>query len=228
MVTSGWISGRVSQRWCSELCPDSAQGLGITCCPMLWGWNQVGQWQSDVMNTNPSCVMGPNEPEIAGESNMDAGSGVSIWNQYIRPMKAKGATLISPATTSDPNGKIWMQDFFQICGGNKCDVDILACHWYDISGDALIAYLNDLHDTFGLPMWLTEFACQNFNGGAQCSSGDVWGFQAQVTAFMESADYMLMFMPFGAMQDMQGVNTLNQLMNPDGSPNALAKAYLGI
>ena len=38
---------------------------------------------------------------------------------------------------------------------------------------------------------------QNFNGGAQCSSGDVWGFQAQVTAFMESADFVLKYMPFG-------------------------------
>ena len=55
---------------------------------------------------------------------MDAGSGVSIWNQFIRPMKAKGATLISPATTSDPAGKQWMLDFFKDCGGD-CDVSII-------------------------------------------------------------------------------------------------------
>lgn len=65
-----------------------------------------------------------NRPEIAGQSNMDAGSGVSIWNQFIRPMKAKGATLISPATTSDPAGKQWMLDFFKDCGGD-CDVSII-------------------------------------------------------------------------------------------------------
>lgn len=223
---SQWSGVSTIYTWAPE-CPSNAQSLGITCCPMLWGWDQVGQWQSDVMNTSPSCVMGPNEPEIAGQSNMDAGSGVSIWNQYVRPMKAKGATLISPATTSDPAGKQWMLDFFSACGGD-CDVDIVAAHWYDVSGDALIAYLQDLHSTYNKPLWLTEFACQNYNGGAQCSEGDVWGFQAQVTAFMESTDYVLKYMPFGAMQNMQGVNTDNQLMNGDGSPNALAKAYFGL
>lgn len=60
-------------------------------------------------------------PEIAGQSNMDAGSGVALWNQYLRPLKGKGTKLISPATTSDPAGKKWLQDFFHICGGN-CDV----------------------------------------------------------------------------------------------------------
>jgi len=208
-------------------CPSNAKDLGITCCPMLWGWNQVGQFQSEVSGSSPECVMGPNEPEISGQSNMDAGSGVAIWNQYIRPLKSKGTTLISPAPTSDPAGKKWLQDFFSICGGD-CDVDIVALHWYDVSGDALIAYLEDMHSTFNKPLWLTEFACQNFNGGAQCSEGDVWGFQAKVTGFMESTDYVLKYMPFGAMHDMQGVNGLNQLMDGSGGPNALAKAYFGL
>lgn len=46
--------------WAPE-CPSNAQSLGITCCPMLWGWDQVDRWTKEVMNTNPPCVMGPNE-----------------------------------------------------------------------------------------------------------------------------------------------------------------------
>jgi hypothetical protein len=40
--------------------------------------------------------------------------------------------------------------------------DALATHFYGTDADALIAYLKDLHDTFNLPIWLTEFACQVF------------------------------------------------------------------
>lgn len=205
-------------------CPSNAQSLGITCCPMLWGWNQVSQWQSEVMNSNPSCVMGPNEPEIPGQSNMDPGSAVALWNQNIRPMKAKGAMLISPATTSDPGGKKWMQQFFQICGGT-CDADVFAVHYYDVSADGMIAFLNDLHATFHMQIWATEFACQNFNGGPQCSMSDVWNFQNKITNFMKSANFIDKYMPFGAMQNMQGVNPDNSLMNPNGGPNDLARAY---
>jgi Glycosyl hydrolase catalytic core len=66
----------------------------------------------------------PVRPEISTQSNIDPGTAVRLWNKHIIPMKAKGAVLISPATTSDPKGKQWMQEFYSICGGNKCNVSI--------------------------------------------------------------------------------------------------------
>ena len=38
--------------------------------------------------------------------------------------------------------------------------DGVAVHWYDVRSQDFIAYITDWHDTFGRPIWVTEFACQ--------------------------------------------------------------------
>jgi len=86
--------------------------------------------------------------------------------------------------------------------------------------------MTDFHNTFGKPIWATEFACQNFNGGPQCTRDQVFAFADEVTAFMDSTDWVEAYFPFRVMHDMQGVNQDNQLMAGDGSPTDLAKVYL--
>lgn len=38
--------------------------------------------------------------------------------------------------------------------------DAVAIHWYDVSAEAFIAYIEDFHTTFGYDIIPTEFACQ--------------------------------------------------------------------
>ncbi|EEB96869.1 hypothetical protein MPER_03917, partial [Moniliophthora perniciosa FA553] len=104
--------------------------------------------------------------------------------------------------------------------------DALALHYYDVSADHFIDYLTDFHSTFNLPIWVTEFACQNFNGGAQCSFQQIEDFMSKAVGFMESTDWVHQYCWFGAMHDMQNVNNLNQLMSGDGGPTDLGFQYL--
>jgi hypothetical protein len=46
-------------------------------------------------------------------------------------------------------------------------------------------------------IWVTEFACQNFNGGAQCNEGEVWSFVQQATAWMDQTEWIGGYAPFG-------------------------------
>jgi len=39
-------------------------------------------------------------------------------------------------------------------------VDAIAIHWYGTDPQAFIVYVQDFHDTFGMNIWVTEFACQ--------------------------------------------------------------------
>lgn len=48
---------------------------------------------------------------------MSAEDGAALWQQYIQPLANEGYQLISPATSSNPNGKVWMQDFMAACSG---------------------------------------------------------------------------------------------------------------
>lgn len=73
----------------------------------------------------------------------------------------------------------------------------MALHWYDTTFAKFQAYLELWHSTFNLPIWVTEYACQNFNGGAQPSNDEIWAFYQQATSYMESTDWVHVYMPFG-------------------------------
>lgn len=42
-------------------------------------------------------------------------------------------------------------------------------HWYDVDIENFKSYVENFHTQTNLDIWITEYACQNFNGGAQCT-----------------------------------------------------------
>lgn len=97
-------------------------------------------------------------PEFASQSNLSAQRGAELWRAYLQPLKAQGLRLGSPAPTNAPAGKIWLQDFLTACG--DCTVDFMTTHWYGINSTQFVNYLQDIHNTFQRPVWVTEWACQ--------------------------------------------------------------------
>jgi hypothetical protein len=129
------------------------------------------------------------------------------------------------------------------CGG--CRFDAIALHYYDISVDGFIKYIELWRKSFpGLPIFITEFADQNFNGGSQASKDEVWAFWSGAIKYMNSQPDIIAYFGFGMfittlvcddpsltwiigiMHDMQGVNTLNQLMASSSNPTDLGYAYI--
>jgi hypothetical protein len=205
--------------------PSNAESLGFTFAPQLWGPSYTDSFSSTVVEGYANIALGFNEPNEAGQSNMDPGTAASLWIQYIEPLKAKGYRVGSPATSSNPNGLTWMQNFFAACNGG-CNPDFMALHWYDISSSAFTTYLELWYSTFNKPIWVTEFAYQDFNGNDQGDLPTIQAFMGEVTAWMDQQDYVEQYCWFGAMLNMQGVNPLNTLMNPDGSPSDLGYQFL--
>lgn len=196
--------------WSPEI-PSDAKTLGLTPVPQLWGWNQVDSFKKTVVKGYATHVLGMNEPNEPGQSNMDPGSGAQLWMQYIQPLKAEGYSLGTPATSSNPNGLVWVKDFMAACKG--CSYDFVTLHWYDTTFDKFKTYVELWHNTFGKNIWVTEFACQNFNGGGQPSISDVWNFYGSAIPWLDSQDYVEMYAPFGYMDDLQGVNENDALFS---------------
>ena len=144
---------------------------------------------------------------------MSPEEAVKLWQEHIQPKKDLGYKLVSPATSSNPAGKEWMQKFYDQCQG--CTFDAQAVHWYDIHAQDFIDYVSDYHDRFGYPVFITEFADQNFNGGAQASMDDIWAFKAAVTPFLENTDWVLGYFPFGELPA-----SLSSRSRTDTSPKA--------
>jgi len=209
--------------WTPEY-PASAPSLGLEAMPMLWGYNQANDFKNRVVKGYANVVLGMNEPNEAGQSNMSPEDGAKLWQQYIQPLRQEGYKLITPAVSSRPNGKDWMHQFFAACSG--CTYDVQAAHYYDTSSAGLITYMTDFHNTFKLDIAITEFADQNFNGGAQSTSSEITAFMTEVLQFCCDTPWIHSCFPFGFMNDLQGVNPLDSLMNSDGTPNALGELVL--
>ncbi|KAH8103620.1 glycosyl hydrolase catalytic core-domain-containing protein [Cristinia sonorae] len=205
--------------------------------PMLWGARQVAEWSRTISDTirrnHVTHALGFNEPQQAGQSDLSPEDGASIWKAQIEPLKAQGILLGSPAPSSAPSGKTWLLDWMKACGGwdgskGGCTVDFVALHWYDVNSTAFIRYLEDFHDTFQKPIWVTEWACQNFNhADQQCSQQDIVDFMNTTQSFMDNTDWVERYSWFGAMRNLSGVNQWNALMTNDGHLTTLGKQYIG-
>ncbi|KAF9547698.1 hypothetical protein CPC08DRAFT_648661 [Agrocybe pediades] len=202
--------------------------------PMFWGLQSSEDFNATIQQTlsdprlNVTALLGMNEPEQPGQSNITAQQGVDMWKTYVQPFNSTGLRLGSPATSSGPSGKIWLQDFLTLCG-DDCTVDFIALHWYGTNASQFIAYVEDFHNTFNKTIWVTEWACQNFvDFSAQCSDEDVRQFLNATQSYLDNATFVERYSWFGAMKDMQGVNEDNALMGSNGSITSLGKQYAGM
>ncbi|KAL5527278.1 hypothetical protein ACEPAG_6069 [Sanghuangporus baumii] len=217
----------------SEQCPSLAKEIGLTCMPMLWGNapDKLESFKNTVVAGYANIAMGFNEVNEPGQANMDVDTAVGVWKQYLEPLVNEGYTLLSPCTSSNPNGFDWMKSFFEKCDG--CHVAGITLHYYGTSAQDMIDYVEKWHNQFNMPVWITEFACQNFNtanenNGQQCSESQVWEFYKTIANYAESTDYVVSWSPFGFMKNMQGVNDLDRLMQDDGSPTPLGSSVINL
>jgi len=190
---------------------------------MLWGSSQVTQFKSLVVSGYANTVLAFNEPDLGSQSNLDPGTAAKMWMQDGQPLRQQGYSTIAPAVAfSAP----WLTSFFKACTG--CKFDAMAAHIYATSSEDVINYLTGLHNQFQMPLWVTEFACQSFTGGPQCTESQVTDFATNVTQWMDETDFIVKYFPYGVMTSTTiNINPLNALMNADGTPNALAGIYFG-
>ena len=64
-------------------------------------------------------------PQQTGQSNLSPEDGANLWKTYIEPLKSQGVRLGTPAPSSAPSGKTWLQDWLDACAGG-CNPDFVA------------------------------------------------------------------------------------------------------
>ncbi|THH09059.1 hypothetical protein EW145_g2277 [Phellinidium pouzarii] len=231
---SNFVTDRVgyTYSWTPEG-PSDASSLGVKFIPMLWSDapDRVADFQSKVVKGYAEYVLAFNEVDQTGQANMNVEQGLAAWWKYIEPLKDQGYSLLSPVTSSAPAGLSWMKQFVSECNG--CHIHGITVHYYGTDPQAMIAYIESFYAAFELPIWVTEFACQNFdtaneNNGQQCSESQVWNFYKTVINYMENSDHVEAYFPFGALTSMSGVNQLDSLMNSDMTPTALGLAVINV
>jgi hypothetical protein len=194
--------------------------------PMLWGQDQVTEFDQVVVAGYANLILGFNEPNEPGQSNLDPATAASLWKEHIEPKRALGYQLCSPATSSNPNGRTWMTNFLQACNGG-CTFDFVCVHWYDVTAAGFKTWVQQWNTDYNLPVMVTEFAPQNFNGGAQPTTSDIWAFYQEVMPWIIETNWIKAACPFGVMLDLDGVNSGDALMASNGQPTALGAYIFG-
>ncbi|RDX52523.1 hypothetical protein OH76DRAFT_1480632 [Lentinus brumalis] len=196
--------------------------------PLLFGPSQAAQWDSNIKsvikNHGVKHVLGFNEPNEEGQANLSPQAAAALWKQHIQPLKAQGVLLGSPAPGPSGNGVQWLQQFIQACSG--CNVDFIAVHQYDTSTSSFKAAIQQYHNAFpGKPIWVTEWACEDFNSGGKgpCSASAASSFMKTIQAFFDSQSYIERYAWFGVFPNTSPID----LVDSSGRINALGKQYIG-
>jgi lysophospholipase L1-like esterase len=164
--------------------------------PMIWYGADLNARLAAAKETGSANLLGINEPDNEGESNMTVAEAVTLWPKLM----ATGMRLGSPATTT---GSHWLDDLMVGAKRKNLRVDFLCLHWYgDITRpdavDALRQYLLGYWDRCHLPIWLTEFSGGDFNGQLRKTTiEDNIAFAAGVGAMLEHLPFVERYAWFG-------------------------------
>ncbi|KAG8915162.1 hypothetical protein FRC01_003764, partial [Tulasnella sp. 417] len=128
---------------------------------MQWGSGGIASLSTKLQQSGSGYLLGFNEPDNGGQSNLSPATAASLWKQYIEPIKAQNSTikLISPAVTNAgaPGGLAWLDSFLSYCTG--CHIDGVAIHWYGGWIDDFKAFINDAKK-YNKPLYMTEFGLE--------------------------------------------------------------------
>lgn len=179
--------------------------LDVEYAPMAWGANGADD-DADItlykQKYKATHVMGFNEPD---DCNGQSGQYRNLCQEdvavgYYRNLMKTGLRTVSPAgreNTPKENG--WLHNFYKKATSQNIRIDVIAVHWYDWSSnpevntnptaqqvfDRFKAYLTDVYNRFGLPIWITEF-----NANPNRSNAINYAFMQLALPYLESLDYV--------------------------------------
>jgi len=84
---------------------------------------------------------------------MTVSNAISLWPQ----LQAADMPLVSPATSWAFGG--WLSNYYYQAASTGLRNDYTAVHWYSYpSADSFISHLQSVYNTWGKPVWVTEFS----------------------------------------------------------------------
>lgn len=111
--------------------------------------------------TKAKVLLGFNEPDHPKQANLTVDQALALWPR----LEATGLRLGSPATIS-PNAA-WMDEFMTKAKKTGRRVDFVTMHCYQWpKASSFFTKLDTLHDKWGLPVWVTEYAVADWNASA--------------------------------------------------------------
>ena len=171
--------------------------------PMSWGYggandsDDITLYRSKYKATH---LLAFNEPDdCEGQSgqyeNMcDVETALGVYENLMKT----GLRLVSPACRQGA-ARTWLNEFNDLAVQNDIRIDVIALHWYDWESnpsnspnadaqnifDRFVAYLDEIHDLYDLPIWITEFNANKYRTEAVNRE-----FMELAIPYLETLDYV--------------------------------------
>jgi hypothetical protein len=165
----------------------------VSFVPMIWGAGSVTAATLRQVRREGRYLLGFNEPDNPGQSNMTVAQALRLWPQLMATRMILGSPSV--ATGAATRGG-WLDQFMRGAAARHYRVNFITVHWYgaDFATGAAVqqlkSYLQAIHARYRLPIWLTEFALINFSPTVSFPS------PRQQAAFLTAAAAMLQRLPY--------------------------------
>jgi hypothetical protein len=175
----------------------------IPCVRIAANAKDIDPFLTDIIQNRgvkTSALLGFNEPEIPDQANLSVEQAVDLWRQVVLPAKTKfNLRLGSPGMSSDVSrSKPWLSSFLAQLNGQD-GVDFLVLHWYGPHFGDMRGFLEDMHATYDLPVWLNEFACSHMGAG-EASPDEVEQFLREALPWLDACPWIERYAYFGNAQ----------------------------
>ncbi len=161
--------------------------------PMIWGAGNVTSATLRQVKREGHYLLGFNEPDNSGQSNMTVSQALALWPQLMATRMKLGSPAVATGAATAGG---WLDQFMQSVKARGYRVNFITVHWYggDFATGAAVrqlrSYLDAIHARYRLPIWLTEFALIRFGTTATFPT------PRQQAAFVTAAARMLKGLSF--------------------------------
>jgi hypothetical protein len=201
--------------------------------PMVWSASAVTDANlKRAKATGSEALLAFNEPDRPEQANMTVQQAIDLWPK----LEATGMRLGSPAPAAD--GALqdgWLDWFLRLAKSRGYRVDFITLHWYGKTFDAsavqaLHDYVQSVHDRYGLPIWVTEFALINFATESPDPKHANYPSDAEQSQFIKSSTAMLESLQYVERYAWFALPTITSasgsgLCREDGTLTAAGQAY---
>lgn len=213
----------------------------FTFNPMQWGngtnnFAHLGTGQGPIdrnlvdlqSNAKPMHMLGYNEPDHTDQGNVLVADAIARWPR----IESMQVPLVGPCP-ADPNS-VWQDDFYAQANALGYRRDYTPVHSYGTpSSTSLINNLQSIYNTYGRPIWLTEFSFISWSGAGSWTDADNFNALAEFMWRAESLSWLKRYslFCFNESNTTSGSDTAahprSNAIRADGSLTAFGQLYAG-
>ena len=199
---------------------------GVEFFPMVWSKrreNSFPKLREELRRNKFRILLGYNEPDQKKQGNVTVEEALEQWPKLME----LGVRLGSPAGVHPD--KDWMKAFMKGVDERKLRVDFVTVHSYGgPNADALMKRLAAVHELFGRPLWITEFAVGDWNAKTRAENKfrpeQVVEFVQKVLPQLDACKFVERYAWFPAKPDSAPLGPC-ALFNDDGTLTPVGEAY---